>query len=55
MINKLIKLIQKCLLCPGDCIKAILVATVIQPPYDNTYIQKITIKKTHIYIQTHFQ
>ena len=51
MINKLIKHIQKCLLCPGDCSKAILVAAVIQLPYDNKYIQN----KTHIYIQTHFQ
>ena len=49
MIKK-IKHIQKCLLCRGDCIKVILVAAVIQPPYDNKYIQK-----THIYIQTHFQ
>ena len=40
MINKMIKDIQKCLLCPGGCIKAMLVAAVIQPLYDNKYIQK---------------
>ena len=37
MINKMIKHIQKCLQCPGDCIKAILVAAVIQPPYHIYY------------------
>ena len=40
----------KCLLCPGDCIIAALVAAVIRATYDNTYIQKYT----HIYIQNTF-